>query len=108
VVACRVIEVDATAPIVPVDLARVLQARVGPVRDPALPDSPEDGVKVILADQERVVLSRKIDARFGIVERQIRAEVDSQEGPVRYWVIKPEELGKKYADSRLSCAAMRR
>jgi hypothetical protein len=95
VVACRVIEVDAATPVVPVDLTWVLLTRVGPVRDPAFLDSPEDGVKVIFADQERVVLSREIDAWFGVVERQIRAEVDSQEEPGWFRIIEPEELGKE-------------
>jgi hypothetical protein len=49
VVACRVIEVDATAPVIPVDLAWALLAWVGPVRDPAFLDSPEDGVDAVIA-----------------------------------------------------------
>jgi hypothetical protein len=95
VVACRVIEVDAATPVVPVDLTWVLLTRVGPVRDPTFLDSPEDDVKVILAHQERVVLSREIHARFGVVERQMRAEVDSQEEPGWLRIIEPEELGKE-------------
>jgi hypothetical protein len=53
------------------------------------------GVEVILADQERVVLSRKIDARFGVIERQIRPEMDSQERTGRYRIIEPEEFREK-------------
>jgi hypothetical protein len=108
VVACRVVEVDATAPVVPIDLARTLSARVGPVRDPVFLDSPEDGVEVILADQERVVLSRKIDARFGVIERQIRPRWTARKEPAGTGSSSPKSSVKKYADSRLSCAAMRR
>ena len=51
-----ILEVDAAAAVVMVDLARPPSSRIGPVREPALSDAAEDGVELVLADEERVVL----------------------------------------------------
>src|SRR5262249_31292033 len=55
-VAVGVLEVDAAAAVVAVDLAGAALHRVGPVLEAALADAAVDVVEVALADQERVVL----------------------------------------------------
>jgi hypothetical protein len=67
--AARVLEVDAAAAVVPVDLAFLLLARVGPVLDAAAAHAAEDLVELLLAHEERVVLHLDFHA-FGVEERE--------------------------------------
>src|SRR5207253_10438304 len=63
-----VAEVDPTAPVVVIDLARPHLAGVGPVVQPPLFDTAEDRVEVVLADEERVVLGHDLGTGLVVVE----------------------------------------
>ena len=58
--AIGVIEIDAAAAVVSVDLAGALLERIGPVRETSCANAPEDAVEVLLVDQERVVMGNDI------------------------------------------------
>src|SRR5258706_12458748 len=74
VMAIGVGEVNTPPAVVVVDLARAAAHRVGPVFKPPLANSPENRVKIHLADQEGVVLWA--DRAFGVgeVERDLVIE----------------------------------
>src|SRR4051794_3428620 len=55
-VAARVFEIDAATAEVVVDLALLLQSRIGPMVEPSLLEAAEDFVELALAHEERVVL----------------------------------------------------
>ena len=55
--------------------------RVGPVLEPALADAAEDGVEVVFADQERIVLRGDLAVGLVEVERDAVVELDDEERP---------------------------
>src|SRR5207244_4830143 len=79
-VAARVLEVDAAAAEVAVDLARLLLSGVSPVLEAALADAAEDLVELLLAHEEGVVLHLDLHA-VGVEEGEghLVAELDIEE-----------------------------
>jgi hypothetical protein len=83
VVAVGVAPVDPAAAVVMVDLAGLVVARVGPVRQSARADAAEDGVEFGFADEERVVLPVHLAAHAHEVEGDPVVDLDPEERPER-------------------------
>ena len=58
--AIGILEIDAAAAVVSVDLAGALLERIGPVRETSCANAPEDAVEVLFVDQESVVMGNDI------------------------------------------------
>ena len=93
--AVGVLEIDAAAAVVAVDLAGLLLAGVGPVVELAFLQAGEDAVEVLFADQEGVVLPRDLAIDPVEVERDAVVEFDDQERPEARRLRPPENLGQE-------------
>ncbi len=79
--AIGVIEIDAAAAVVSVDLGGALLERIGPVRQATCANAPEDAVEVVLVDQERVVLGNYIRVAYvDEIQRGAVLELNHQKG----------------------------
>ena len=83
VVTGGILEVDAAAAVVVVDLARTASPRVGPVLHAALADPAVDGVELVFGHQECVVLRTDVLAvgHLGVVEAGAVVEFTARKGP---------------------------
>src|SRR5688500_11899259 len=93
--AVGIVEVDATAAVVPVDRALLVLERVRPVVEAALADAPEDLVELLLADEERVVLQANRAPHRVKVERDAVVDLDDEEGAERARRWPPEDLAEE-------------
>jgi hypothetical protein len=75
---------------------------VGPERHATLTDPSEDGIEVVLADEERVVLSGEVHARFRKVEGERWIDIDRDEDPGGLRIIEPSSSARNRTDSCLS------
>lgn len=103
-VAVRIVEVDAPAAVVVVDLAGAVVEGVRPVREARLPDPGEDRVEVVLGDEERVVLRRDLAGRVHVVEGHAVGDLDRDEGAVPGLTLRPRMSARKRAEACLSRA----
>lgn len=92
VVTGRIFEVEA-APVV-VDCVHLLVPGVSPIRETALADASEDGVELLLGDQEGVVMTLW-SSTVVVVETDAVGRLDAHEGPEALRRIEAEDLGQK-------------
>ena len=103
--AIGVIEIDAAAAVVSVDLAGALLERIGPVRQATCANAPEDAVEIFLVDQESVVLGNYIRVAYvDEIQRGAVLELNHQKGTkgTRRW--RPRISVRKAAEAFLSRA----
>src|SRR5688500_13105291 len=87
----RVLEVNAPAAEVMIDLARLLLPRIGPVLEAPLLDASEDGVELGLAHEEGVMLHLDVHAIAAQeIERNLVADFHDVE--------RAEALGRRQAE----------
>src|SRR3546814_10464932 len=79
--ALGIVEVEAAAAEIAVDLLRLLLAGIGPVVQAARSDAGTDRIELLVADQKGVVLQRDLPIALVEVERGAIVELDHQEGP---------------------------
>ena len=88
-------EVDASAAVVAVDLARSVVRRIGPVVDPALGDSSEDLVELGFGHEKREVDPCEVAAGLGEVERNPVSCLHHAEVRVLRGRIEAEQVGQE-------------
>src|SRR5262249_44909079 len=95
VMAGRVVEVDAPATVVVVDLALAAMRRIGPVVGPAGLDPAEDLVELRLGHEEGVVLD--LDVLVGLEERErdLVGDIDVEERTERPGRLQAEDLDEE-------------
>ena len=93
--AARVLEVDATAPVVLADLTRPRPGGVGPVVEATGTDPAEGLVELGVGERERVVLRPDVVAAVGEVERDTVVETHGDERPHPNRRRQPEDLGQE-------------
>ena len=91
----RVVPIDAAPAIGVVDPARLLLAGIGPVRQAALADAPEDSVELVLADEKRVVLHFDVARRLNEIEGDGIVELDAEKRADAHRRRAAEHLGQK-------------
>ena len=95
VVPTGIVKIHAPPTMVGVDLPGILHPRVRPVIDPARLDTFQDPVKRLVVDQERIMLSRKLDARLGKAELDTIVEPHRDKEPGLYRGAQAKDLGKE-------------
>jgi hypothetical protein len=90
-----IVEVDAAAAVVVIDLTRSALARVGPMVEAAFDDPAEDLVELVLSDQERVVLRGNRVIGLVVVEREAVVDVNDEEGTEASRSREAQDLGEK-------------
>src|SRR5262245_30140574 len=88
----RIFKVSATPSVIGIDLVRPMVMRVCPERNPALPNAPENFVKLHIAHQKGVMLRRNISIRVGEVQSDIIIRLHRQEWSKGGWSRKPENF----------------
>ena len=77
-VAVGVLEIDASAAVVPADFAGAFSVWIGPVLEPSIADAAEDLVEVVFADQKGIVLGRDLAVVIVEVNGNIVVERDDE------------------------------
>src|SRR2546429_8082681 len=96
-VAAQILEVDATATEIVVDLSLLLLFGIGPVLELARLDAAEDLVELLLAHEERVVLHLDFHAVGGKEgEGHFVADLDIEERAEGFWRGEAEEAGEEF------------
>ena len=94
VVTVGVGEVEASAAIAGVDFARVRVGGIGVVGDACGTDSVEDGIEVVVADEERAMLRMEL-LGVVVVERDAICHLDRHEVTDLPWWVHAEDRGEK-------------
>src|SRR3546814_13669233 len=93
--ALGIVEVEAAAAEIAVDLLRLLLAGIGPVVQAARSDAGKDRIELLVADQKGVVLQRDLPIALVEVERGAIVELDHQDGPEADRRRPVQDLGQK-------------
>src|SRR5262245_53572292 len=95
IMSTRVFKVSSAPSVIGIDLVRPVMMGICPERKPALPDAPENFVKLHFAHQKRVMLRRNFAVSVVEIQSDLIIHLHRQERSKGSWSRKPENFNKK-------------
>lgn len=90
-----IVKINAAPAVIIVYFANLLPARVGSVLQSALADTGETRVEFLIADEKRIMLAEKLDARFAEMQRDMVGNVERKEESGFTGRRKPQNIGEE-------------